>query len=176
MAKLARKALTAVGASAAGAAVAYFLDPDRGRSRRTRTREQAAAKLRQARREAESKADYVQGRVEGARARAEGFGTPRPPDDVTLANEVKAALSALPFETTDVTVEAVDGAVTLRGELSAPDEIERTEKAVAAVSGVSDVTSHLHLPGTPAPNKAEAQEAGGAPPASASGDGAPVSH
>ncbi|HEX2065040.1 MAG TPA: BON domain-containing protein [Acidimicrobiales bacterium] len=163
MAKLVRKAAGAAGAGALGAALAYFLDPDRGRSRRARAKE-----------EAERRARYTQGRVEGAKARSQGFGTPTPVDDVTLAQEVKAALSSLPFSTPDVTVEAVSGKITLRGQLTEQAEIDQATEAVAGVPGVTDVESHLHLPDAPAPNKADAEGAGAGP--TASGDGAPVHH
>jgi osmotically-inducible protein OsmY len=174
MAKLVRKAAGVAGAGALGAALAYFLDPDRGRSRRARAKDQAAAKARRAKEEAERRARYAQGRVEGAKARAQGFGTPTPVDNVTLAQEVKAALSGLPFSTQDVTVEAVEGKITLRGQVAEQGEIDQAREAVAAVEGVTEVESHLHLPDTPAPNKADAGEAGAE--STASGDGAPVHH
>ncbi len=161
MAKIVRKGFFAVVVGAVGAAVGYFFDPDRGRGRRIRTKDQVAAKVRRGRRRAEAKANYAQGRLEGAEAEAQGFGTPEPVDDVMLAQEVKAALSSLPFPTQDVTVEAVSGAVTLRGQVASDDEINQVQAAVGDVPGVQEVTSHLHLPDTPAPNKADAQAAGG---------------
>ena len=174
MAKLVRKAVGAAGAGALGAAVAYFLDPDRGRSRRVRAKDQAAAKARRAKETAERRARYAQGRVEGVRARSQGFGTPTPVDNVTLAQEVKAALSRLPFSTQDVTVEAVDGKITLRGQVAEEGEIDQARDAVAGVDGVTEVESHLHRPDAAAPNKADAEGAGAE--STASGDGAPVHH
>jgi hypothetical protein len=46
--------------------------------------------------------------------------------------------------------------VILRGQLDSGDEMHRIEEAVRKVPGVTAVTSLLHMPGTPAPNKAEA--------------------
>ena len=174
MAKLVRKVAGFAGAGAVGAAVAYFLDPDRGRSRRVQAKDRAAARARRAKEKAERKARYAQGRIEGAKARSQGFGTPTPVDDVTLAQEVKAALSGLDFATQDVTVEAVDGKVTLRGQLDQPEQIDKATEAVAAVPGVKEVESHLHPPDTPAPNKAEAEGTGAD--STPSGDGSPVHH
>ncbi len=154
--------------AALGAVLAYFCDPARGRARRVRAKDQAAAALRRKKREAESQQRYEEGRLEGERARAQGAGTPSPQDDVTLVNEVKAALARLPFATQDVTVEAVDGAVTLRGQLASSQEVDETVQAVRAVSGVTDVTSHLHLPDSPAPNKVPSMEA------ASGGDGAAI--
>ena len=153
--------------AAIGAVLAYFLDPARGRARRARAKDQAAAAVRRKKRQAESQLRYEEGRLEGERARAQGAGTPSPQDDVTLANEVKAALARLPFATQDVTVEAVEGAVTLRGQLTSSDEVEDTVRAVQSVPGVREVTSLLHLPAQPAPNKVPSMGASG-------GDGAAV--
>ncbi len=149
------------------AALAYFLDPSRGRARRVRAKDQATAALRRRKRQAESELRYEEGRLEGERARSQGAGTPSPEDDVTLAHEVKAALARLPFATQDVTVEAIEGAVTLRGQLTSSDEVDDTVRAVQSVPGVREVTSLLHLPAQPAPNKVPSMGASG-------GDGAAV--
>ena len=154
--------------AAIGAVLAYFLDPARGRARRARAKDQAAAAVRRKKRQAESQLRYEEGRLEGERARAQGAGTPSPQDDVTLANEVKAALAKLPFATQDVTVEAVEGTVTLRGQLTSSDEVDDTVRAVQAVPGVHEVTSHLHLPQQPPPNKVPSMEA------ASGGDGAAI--
>jgi len=44
--------------------------------------------------------------------------------------------------------------VVLRGELESLEEMEKVEGAVSRIPGVLGVRSYLHLPGTPAPNKA----------------------
>lgn len=154
--------------AAVGAALAYFFDPSRGRARRARTKDQAAAALRRRQRQAESQRRYEEGVRQGEEARARGAGTPTPQDDVTLKNEVQAALSRLPFGTEDVTVEVVEGAVTLRGQLPGTDEMQQLQEAVRAVPGVVEVISHLHLPEAAAPNKEPSLEA------ASGGDGAAI--
>ncbi|MDP9071253.1 MAG: BON domain-containing protein [Actinomycetota bacterium] len=168
MARSRRKTLRRLLVAAFGAALAYFLDPSRGRGRRARAKDQLAASLRRRRRQAESQRRYEEGRLQGERARAQGAGTPSPQDDVTLQNEVKAALSRLAFGTQDVTVETVDGTVTLRGQVASTDQVDEAQRAVRAVPGVVSVINHLHLPQEPPPNKVPSMDA------SSGGDGTAI--
>jgi osmotically-inducible protein OsmY len=156
MAGLMRKALLTATAGAAGAAVAYFLDPDRGRARRARARDQAAAAVRRRKEDAERQARYARGQAEGVAARAEGGGRPQPEDDGDVVQSVRQALAGLEVRVDDVTVEVVDGVVTLRGQV--PDEQAKSavERATGGAAGVREVQSWLHLPDEPAPNKASA--------------------
>jgi osmotically-inducible protein OsmY len=55
-----------------------------------------------------------------------------------------------------VNADALDGVVTLRGEVPDNGRIHALTEAVSAVPGVDAVHSYVHLPGTPALNKAEA--------------------
>lgn len=143
----------------AGAAVAYLFDPRSGRGRRARLRDQVDGATRRMRREAETSARYAEGKIEGAKATAAGAGRTTPADDGVITNEVKAALAALDFPTTDVNIEVVDGVVTLRGQVRTPEQVTAVEAEVAKVAGVKEVKRHLHLPETVAPNKADAVEA-----------------
>jgi osmotically-inducible protein OsmY len=159
MAALIRKGLWTATAGAAGAAVAYFLDPDRGRARRNRTKDQASAALRRRKADSERAARYREGRAEGAAVEARGGGQPRPQDDVDVAHAVRQAFAAAGVDTGNVTVEAVDGAVTLRGQVESEDDKRRLEEVARSTPAVREVQSWLHLPGQPAPNKAEALRA-----------------
>ena len=159
MAGLIRKGLWTATAGAAGAAVAYFLDPDRGRARRNRTKDQAAATLRRRKADAEREALYLEGKAKGAAVEGRGGGQPRPEDDVDVTHAVRQAFAAAGVGTEEVTVEAVDGVVTLRGQVASEDEKGRVEEAAGSAPGVREVQSWLHLPGQPAPNKAEALQA-----------------
>ena len=159
MAGLIRKGLWTATAGAAGAAVAYFLDPDRGRARRSQTKDQAAATLRRRKADAAREARYLEGKAEGVAAQARGGGRPRPEDDVDVTHGVRQAFTAAGVPTDDVTIEATDGVVTLRGQVPSEDEKRRVEKAAKSAAGVREVQSWLHLPGQPAPNKASALQA-----------------
>ena len=140
--------------SGAGAAAAYFFDPDRGRARRAQARDQAQALVRRQQAEAERQAQHAANVAAGEAAQAQGAGVPRPVDDVEVVNVVRQALSGLGVDTTDVTVESVDGVVTLRGQVPSREALTAVEGAVSGTPGVVEVQSFLHTPGTPAPNKA----------------------
>ena len=154
MARRTGKGLTALVAGALGAAGAYFFDPDRGRSRRSRTKDQATAALRRRQRETEARVRYAEGKLEGAAARSAGAGEFAPEDDTDIVHAIKQAFSALEFSTSDVKVDVVGGAATLRGQVDEADHIEDVQKVVAEVPGVASVESYLHTPGTVPPNKA----------------------
>src|SRR4030088_2791290 len=112
--------ITLAGASAA---TMYLFDPESGRRRRARLRDQLSAKLRRERRKLERTVRYAEGKAAGIEARLEGAGVPHPADDRVLENEIKAVLHRLDFPTSDVTVEVVEGRVSLRGQLRHPEEI-----------------------------------------------------
>jgi len=58
-----------------------------------------------------------------------------------------------------VELNVVDLTAELRGELPTDAAIIDLTEAVSRVPHVAGVTSHLHLPGTPAPNTADARRA-----------------
>jgi hypothetical protein len=139
--------------AAAGAAVAYFFDPDNGRRRRAMARDRGTAFVRQTGRRF--------GRVQRA-AQAEAYGLtkkaqhlreePKHLDDVTLAHKVETEI----FRDIDVpkgqiNVNAENGIVVLRGEVRTSEMIRDLEDRARKVQGVEEVENLLHLPGTEAP-------------------------
>jgi hypothetical protein len=144
----------------AGAAAMYLLDPDRGRARRARMSQQLAARKRRIDRVAEKAQRDAANRAQGAAARAHGAGVFHPTDDRALEVHLHQVIEELDTETRDVTVEAVDGIVRLRGQVSSTADIARVVQAVNGVPGVHAVESFLHLPGEPAPNKEAALRVG----------------
>jgi osmotically-inducible protein OsmY len=85
------------------------------------------------------------------------LGTPvEGPDDITLTRTVETAI----FRDADapkgaVDVNAADGVVWLRGTARSPDEVRELQRRALAVPGVKRVENLLHLPGTPAPTRAD---------------------
>jgi osmotically-inducible protein OsmY len=158
MRRIARWFHYALGATV-GAAAAYLFDPERGRSRRARLKDQATAVARRGKDKLTTDARYAAGQAKGAAATRAGFGEPRPVDDRSVADLVHQAVTELPFDTSAVTVEVVDRWVTLRGQLTSPEQMQQVVDAARATAGVQDVGSYLHLPGEPAPNKAQALRA-----------------
>ncbi len=148
-----------------GAGLMYLFDPVRGRTRRAQAKDQAAGlarrQIRQASRAASQQIHYTEGRLEGAVARATGAGTFHPESEVDLREHLRQVIAELDFPTTDVTVDVADGVATLRGQVATAEQMEGVALAVAGVAGVDRVESFLHLPDTPAPNKAASYLAAG---------------
>ena len=137
-----------------GALGAYFADPDRGRSRRTRARDQFGGALRRAQRQAQRRSRHMRAEVEGKVERLTHRTMTAPADDRALVDRIKSqVLSAPRFTGLDVLVEAVNGVITLRGQVDEHSSVDDLEREIACVPGVVDVRSFLHEPGTPAPNK-----------------------
>jgi len=97
----------------------------------------------------ETGATHAAHRAKGAAAAAEGAVTPDEPpaNDQTLKDKVESEIFRAPDAPKGhVDVNAEDGVVTLRGELSSSERIEELEQATREVEGVRDVRSLLHLP------------------------------
>jgi osmotically-inducible protein OsmY len=143
-----------------GAVWSYYWDPDRGRARRARQADQLQATVRQQRGVAERQARYVAGKLKGASYRARmatvGDGDGSASDQVIVERVRSQVLGRPEFSSFTVNMEALDGVVTLRGELPDNHHIQALCDAVCEVPGVTGVQSYPHLPHTPAPNKAEA--------------------
>lgn len=143
--------------AAAAAAAAYFFDPQNGRSRRIRAVERAGHIARMAERRARRQARYLEHTAQGKLSHLISDAVPSYAEDRTLLDRVESELFAnrsIPHGRITFEVEGTN--VILRGELDSAQEMERVEHAVGQIPGVTAVTSLFHLPGTPAPNKAEA--------------------
>lgn len=74
-------------------------------------------------------------------------------DDAELAHKVESVIfrdDSLPKG--EVSINAENGTVFLRGQVDSPETIVRLEHAVRDVEGVDGVENLLHEPGTPAPH------------------------
>ena len=144
----------------AGYAAAFFFDPERGRARRAEIIRQLDAVKREATRAAQRSAMAASDRAAAIKSRVAGPDN-ADPDDLTLLDRVESQVFADPsIPKSDINVMVVDGRAVLRGQVSAP-QIGTIEAAVRRVVGVKEVENLLHVPGTPAPNKAAARAASG---------------
>jgi osmotically-inducible protein OsmY len=148
-----KRSVLAVGV---GAAAAYLFDPDRGRSRRARLKDQTAAFGRRQAHTLEQQARFQRGRAQGLVERVRHRGEP-PADDRALADRVRS--EALRGSHTHLNVDAVDGVVSVRGEVPDRETVLDIERRIRAIPGVTGVDNLLHTPGQPAPNKADALRA-----------------
>lgn len=142
-------------AGAAGAALAYFLDPVLGRRRRHVARDRLAAAVRRSTERLERMGRAASAEVYGVRQKVAHLGAEeeRPPNDAALAQKVETELFRDPHVPKgDININAEYGVVVLRGKVQRPDEIRSVEATVRRIPGVRGVQNLLHLPGTPAPS------------------------
>ena len=140
---------------AAGAALVYFLDPQRGAKRRNDLRNRVSSKARHGVHQAEGRLTDASNRAYGAGREAVAAATPatrEQPNDPTLAAKVETEIFRDPaVPQGDINVSAQDGVIVLIGQLDDAQLITALEAATRKVDGVRDVRNLLHLKGTSAP-------------------------
>lgn len=137
-----------------GAALEYFLDPDRGRRRRAMAQDRTAALARRCARQASQLARYAASTAVGWKERAEYAGIkPAPPaNDEMLTQRVESEVFRDPsVPKGQLNINSEHGLVVLRGQVDSEGMIREIEDKVRKVPGVKGVENLLHLPGTPAP-------------------------
>jgi osmotically-inducible protein OsmY len=142
--------------AAAGAALAYFLDPRNGKRRRHVAVDRVGGFFRRRGRDVSRTGRAVTSEAYGVAKKATHLREKKKPqpNDATLTSKVESEI----FRDADVpkgriSVNAEDGVVYLRGEVESPDLISHLEQAARKVQGVQDVENLLHVPGSPAPRK-----------------------
>jgi len=145
--------------AAAGAAAAWFLDPNDGARRRSIAQDKAGKYARKGAAEAQSKAQYAAGQAQGMVQQA-GESDRSPAAERLNDQGLQAKVQSEIFRGVDVdqgrvSVSVEDGVVYLRGEVDSPDARSRLAEAARAVDGVQDVENMLHGPGEAAPMQQE---------------------
>lgn len=139
-----RKLFTAI----AGTAIAaYFLDSNEGTRRRQMAQERVMGFFRGQARQAERTARTGASQAAGMAARAKAAATPDSPpaDDHALADRVRTEVfRPADFPKGQMNVDAVDGIVSLRGQVERVEQVREIEQQVRAIPGVRDVENHLH--------------------------------
>jgi hypothetical protein len=147
-----RRIGTGVLAGAAGAALAFFLDPVSGKRRRSVARDWVAARARGLGRRGGRVGRYMGSTAQGVTQRLRHGGEQAPENDQVLAHKVESELfQGSDFPKGQININAENGTVVLRGEVQTPDQIKRIEGEVRRIQGVRDVENLLHVPGQPAP-------------------------
>ncbi|HEX2432781.1 MAG TPA: BON domain-containing protein, partial [Gaiellaceae bacterium] len=139
-----------IGLIGIGAALTYFFDPQQGRRRRTMARDKVAAFFRSRAREGERIAGSASAQADALKQKATHMKEePKPqPDDVTLARKVETEIFRDPeVPKGQINVNAENGKVVLRGEVSQPELIKDLEERARSVQGVQEVENLLHTPG-----------------------------
>jgi uncharacterized membrane protein len=120
----------------------YFLDPERGRRRRAIARERLAHAARISEDAMEATGRDVAHRASGATARLRGMRRHEAVDDRVLVERVRARLGRFVSHPRAIDADAVDGVVTLRGQILRA-EVNRLIRAVGRIRGVREVVSRL---------------------------------
>jgi hypothetical protein len=126
-----------------GAALMFFLDPQRGSARRAEARARPERKLRAAKWELETARRDLRNRARGVAAGLRSrLGAHDAPDDLIVVERVRAELGHHVDSLHGVDVTAADGVVTLHGNVLARDRKE-VVSAAASVQGVRRVQDEL---------------------------------
>jgi hypothetical protein len=144
----------------AGAAAAYFFDPQRGRARRAQFIDWSGARLRRGWRALNEVGARTGSNAAALPQRMVSLRSPsRPVDDLTLRDRIESEVFRDPdLPKGRINIDVSSAVVTIRGQVDNALQIATVEKAVLKVPGVNGVENLLHIGGTPAPNKARARE------------------
>ena len=137
-----------LGAAGVGAALAYYLDPDRGARRRHMMRDKLVHARSRAGDAIGTTARDLGNRARGLVAETRGRFARQEADDPVLVARVRTALGRVASHPKALEVTAEDGRVTLGG-VALRSEAEKILEAARAVSGVSEVYDQLELHETP---------------------------
>jgi osmotically-inducible protein OsmY len=137
-------------AGGVGALAEYlFFDRQHGARRRHMVRDRTRAALRRRSRDAVRRAKYLEGVAEGVAYKAAHAvpgvgGLKEPPDDVTLAQKVESiAFRKAGVPKGQVSVNADNAVIYLRGQLESDEQIEELARATHAIEGVNGVNNLL---------------------------------
>ena len=125
-----------------GAALMYFLDPERGARRRHLVEDQALGMLRKTRRDAERAMHDARNRAKGVIAETRGRLTEDDASDDQIVARVRAELGRHVERASDIDIVVEDGTVRLHGNLP-PADATRVVAAIEGVRGVQHVDSRL---------------------------------
>ena len=125
-----------------GALLMFIADPDRGARRRALVRDKAVRGVRLGGRAIAAAAADMTNRTRGIAADARGAWQHDAPDEARLIERVRASLGRACSHPRAIVVTAIDGEVTLRGDVLV-SEADVVLAAADAVRGVEDVIDEL---------------------------------
>jgi hypothetical protein len=127
-----------------GAAMMYFLDPDRGRRRRTMVRDKVNHNIHEANRAIRGTSNDLRHRVHGFFAEVKAAINGDEAGDDVVAVRVRAKMGHVIEHSGSIEVQVSDGHVTLSGPIVA-EKVERLLAAVSGVRGVRGVENRLEV-------------------------------
>lgn len=142
---MSKSLLVGIGA-AAGAALAYLFDPDRGRSRRARLSDQLAARGRDVTESVRKQAEYQKGVAKGIIHEASDMlKAEKDYDDETLLQKVRSEALGYWDGSDSIEIDITNGMVRISGSVDDEAARERLIELVRAVEGVSLVDDRLRV-------------------------------
>jgi hypothetical protein len=142
-------------AAVGGAAIAYFLDPDRGRARRAQAVDRFAASARRTAESAARAGRKLSSDANGWTHMVTSLPARRnrePLDDATLAHKVESVLFRDPeVPKGKININAENGVIVVRGEVPSMDLGRQIEIRVRRIDGVKEVHNLLHERSTETP-------------------------
>ena len=153
----------AIAAATGAALIMYLADPSAGRRRRALSRDKLARTRTVFTREMPHRLErrgrffrgVARGVAHGTRSAVGHNGHDAHVDDETLVDRVRSeVLRDARFHSGEINIDAYEGTVTLRGQMTSESDIRRLVQATRHIDGVAHVRSYLHLPDQLPPNKA----------------------
>jgi len=128
---------------AVGAALTYFLDPERGSQRRARLLGDLGSAIAHGRQELNRRARQLQSGAGVAAAELQAAG---PEDDLTVLSRVESVLHAIPdFPRSSVEIEVVDGGLVLRGDVESAELAHEIVETAGHIRSVASVENRLRV-------------------------------
>jgi uncharacterized membrane protein len=146
--KDANAVFSVLGAAGLGAAVMYFLDPDRGARRRAIVRDRLTHAAHVASDAAGTASRDLANRARGLAAGAHALAGDDAADDEVIEARVRSELGRVVSHPAAIQVRSDEGRVTLSGDVLL-NELDDLIAGAGRVRGVRDVTDQLHVHETP---------------------------
>ena len=129
---------------ALGAGITYLLDPDRGTRRRALVRDRLVHAGHELEDAVRSNARHARNRARGLAHEAKAALTEREVEDRVLEERVRSEIGRGLANSTEITVAADRGSVTLSGTVPV-DEVQQVVRSAKSVRGVAHVDNQLEV-------------------------------
>lgn len=129
---------------ALGAGITYLLDPDRGTRRRALVRDRLVHAGHELEDAVRSNARHARNRARGLAHEAKAALTEREVEDRVLEERVRSEIGRNLANSTEITVAADRGSVTLSGTVPV-DEVQQVVRSAKSVRGVAHVDNQLEV-------------------------------
>ena len=138
------KGIAVVGGAGLGAALMYFLDPDRGKTRRIKARDKAEAAINKVTDAAVRANRDFRNRAAGVAIETRNLFKQEEVPDTVLVERVRARLGRVCSDIASLNINAQDGVISLEGSIPV-NEANRALRLARLVRGVKKVDNSLSV-------------------------------